>query len=538
MGELAVTDLGAGPSSTDSPHSSPSSSIIPPVSSTFLYNSMISVKHGTSPPPPNLEEEEDEDEGEGTMEGDVCASFYRPGETRKAREFIPECKKDEKYWERRRKNNEAAKRSREKRRQNDALMEQEIAELKQQNEVLIRENAALVRELTALKAKKGGGVLGTLPPQPPPQLQTLPTQSSTMPPAVNALDLLALQRLLSAFTNNSNGVAARPAPTSNTAGSVEDSPLDLSGRKIAMLQQNCISHPSPIPQSTLPPVSDVDQFGKLTELAVLTSTSPQAALEGSYNANRPQSCSWNTTPNPITPPACTGLQALISAAALTASPLISDGANADNHATPSWDLHQLSPCLPLGLQPLPQQRIETPNEPTRRRNGNIRSPPSQYDDERYRERRRKNNEAVRRCRENKRARLSMRDEVTGRLESDNTLLRLKLDGLNSEVRALRHLLLAGQQQIVVPQAVKDEPQPKVENTPCSIESKPQPDAVEVKPPPKYALPKKGIPRVPNSDSHLPPLKRRITLPPPFNPLAGTAGSGIAVPIEGTSSATD
>lgn len=41
----------------------------------------------------------------------------------------------------------------------------------------------------------------------------------------------------------------------------------------------------------------------------------------------------------------------------------------------------------------------------------------------------------------------MRDDVTGRLESDNTLLRLKLDGLNSEVRALRHLLLAGQQQV-------------------------------------------------------------------------------------------
>lgn len=77
----------------------------------------------------------------------------------------------------------------------------------------------------------------------------------------------------------------------------------------------------------------------------------------------------------------------------------------------------------------------------------IRSPSSQYDDERYRERRRKNNEAVRRCRENKRARLSMRDEVTGRLQSDNILLRSKLDGLNSEVRALRHLLLAGQQQV-------------------------------------------------------------------------------------------
>ncbi|KAL7056512.1 hypothetical protein AAHC03_020767 [Spirometra sp. Aus1] len=64
-------------------------------------------------------------------------------ELRKQREFIPECKKDDKYWERRRKNNEAAKRSREKRRQNDMLMEREIAELKDRNEALLRENAAL-----------------------------------------------------------------------------------------------------------------------------------------------------------------------------------------------------------------------------------------------------------------------------------------------------------------------------------------------------------------------------------------------------------
>lgn len=121
--------------------------------------------------------------------------------------------------------------------------------------------------------------------------------------------------------------------------------------------------------STNKNISVLRSVGKLTELAVLTSTSPQGVLEGSYNASHPQSCSWNNTPNPITPPACTGLQALISAAALTASPMLSDGANADNHTTPSWDLHQSSPCLPLGLQPLPQQKIETPNEPTRRRNG-------------------------------------------------------------------------------------------------------------------------------------------------------------------------
>lgn len=72
---------------------------------------------------------------------------------------------------------------------------------------------------------------------------------------------------------------------------------------------------------------------------------------------------------------------------------------------------------------------------------------------------------------------------------------------------------------------------------CQIvsESKPQPEGgLEEKPIPKYALPKKGIPRVPSSSSTcnpLPPLKRRLTLPPTFNPLA-------AIPFEGASGLTN
>lgn len=61
-------------------------------------------------------------------------------------------------------------------------------------------------------------------------------------------------------------------------------------------------------------------------------------------------------------------------------------------------------------------------------------------DERYRERRRRNNEAVRRCRENKRARISQRDEVTGRLQTENLTLRNELEGLSNEVQALRSII--------------------------------------------------------------------------------------------------
>lgn len=253
MGELT------GPSSTDSPQSSPSSSsIIPPVSSAFLYNSMISATHGSnipqSPPPPNLIEED---------EGDSCGTnYYRSsgGETRKAREFIPDSKKDEKYWERRRKNNEAAKRSREKRRQNDALMEHEIAELKHQNEILMRENSALLREIAALKGKDPDGVETTVPP-----IQRPPCTNGSLSGVLNTLDLLALQRLLTAFSNGSNN-GASPVPTvvknpmMNGSG-LDDSPLDLSGGKIPIVRkQDCL--PSPNSQ----PVADATQ-SKLLMLA-------------------------------------------------------------------------------------------------------------------------------------------------------------------------------------------------------------------------------------------------------------------------------
>ncbi|OWK12305.1 hypothetical protein Celaphus_00003258 [Cervus elaphus hippelaphus] len=67
---------------------------------------------------------------------------------RRQREFMPEEKKDTVYWEKRRKNNEAAKRSREKRRLNDAALEGRLA-------ALLEENALLRAELRALKHRFG-----------------------------------------------------------------------------------------------------------------------------------------------------------------------------------------------------------------------------------------------------------------------------------------------------------------------------------------------------------------------------------------------
>lgn len=74
-------------------------------------------------------------------------NFVFRGQRRK-REFIPEEKKDALYWEKRRKNNEAAKRSREKRKINDHVLESHLEALKE-------ENARLSAELRSIKLHFG-----------------------------------------------------------------------------------------------------------------------------------------------------------------------------------------------------------------------------------------------------------------------------------------------------------------------------------------------------------------------------------------------
>ncbi|XP_026095943.1 nuclear factor, interleukin 3 regulated, member 2 [Carassius auratus] len=67
---------------------------------------------------------------------------------RRKREFISDDNKDASYWEKRRKNNEAAKRSREKRRFNDMILENRVM-------VLNDENVRLKTELLQLKLRFG-----------------------------------------------------------------------------------------------------------------------------------------------------------------------------------------------------------------------------------------------------------------------------------------------------------------------------------------------------------------------------------------------
>uniref|UniRef100_A0AAY4D1K1 BZIP domain-containing protein n=2 Tax=Denticeps clupeoides TaxID=299321 RepID=A0AAY4D1K1_9TELE len=112
------------------------------------------------------------------FEGDSSEEQGLRGMRRK-REFIPDEKKDATYWEKRRRNNVAAKRSREKRRLNDYVLETRLVALSE-------ENARLHDELMALKLRFGLMNPTTYPSQQRSALQLRPC-GPQLPPASRPL---------------------------------------------------------------------------------------------------------------------------------------------------------------------------------------------------------------------------------------------------------------------------------------------------------------------------------------------------------------
>ena len=88
--------------------------------------------------------------------------------TRKHREFIPEFRKDDQYWSKRRKNNDAAKRSREKRRLNDIAMGATIHELTEHNTFLWKEIDSIKKHF-GLQQDKSFLTGDVMPPTPIPK---------------------------------------------------------------------------------------------------------------------------------------------------------------------------------------------------------------------------------------------------------------------------------------------------------------------------------------------------------------------------------
>lgn len=84
-------------------------------------------------PPTSTSSKEDNPRKDQNKSNDLLKEVFPQ---RKRRDFIPNELKDEHYWERRRKNNLAAKRSREKRRLNDMVLETKLLEMTNLNNIL------------------------------------------------------------------------------------------------------------------------------------------------------------------------------------------------------------------------------------------------------------------------------------------------------------------------------------------------------------------------------------------------------------------
>ncbi|XP_050933141.1 uncharacterized protein si:dkey-172o19.2 [Lates calcarifer] len=82
----------------------------------------------------------------------TCSGHASPV-TRRKREMVPADRKDSTYWDKRRKNNEAAKRSREKRRLNDLMLEGQLLALTEENAQL-RAHVLSMQYHTSLSAEK------------------------------------------------------------------------------------------------------------------------------------------------------------------------------------------------------------------------------------------------------------------------------------------------------------------------------------------------------------------------------------------------
>lgn len=100
-------------------------------------------------------------------------------------------------------------------------------------------------------------------------------------------------------------------------------------------------------------------------------------------------------------------------------------------------LNQNNPLSLIKKEPTPcRQRKEASF-----RHGNRRNPLDQkYLDPKYLERRRRNNEAARKCRENRKTLTKLREAKSDYLESENSKLRDELNGLQEEMKQLRELI--------------------------------------------------------------------------------------------------
>lgn len=449
------------------------------------------------------------DKGYRSYDEDSYPPGYIP--SRKQREFIPENKKDDGYWEKRRKNNEAARRSREKRRVHDMALENRIMDLTREN-CRVRNELNLVKkkfglsldepftgEETEQKARerKQPGHLHSVSETIRPTISSPRLASSEHQARYSSLPQSPVRNRNVSGTNSSPYLHAFPpfvSPSRQPSNQVitesyymnhvnTDTDKSFSGTVDAQLPYNLKSMkddsiPSyvrvddqvrPSYSSALPP-NQISPYN--SSLPVPYQKSYWLPTTDLTSSDSNDECEWNDQDVQEQPLSLVKKRpSTENESSGELSNTSSRASNSPNSASSSLPLklrHKISTDHPLltlppedksilyqnGLaqlsevallhsnmsgQSIDNYKINDMNDSTDMRPRSFTNPRSIYDN-RYVERRRKNNEAARKCRENRKQLTKIREVKSGYLESENGKLKSELKGLQMEMKELRDLL--------------------------------------------------------------------------------------------------
>lgn len=447
------------------------------------------------------------DKGYKSFDEEAYSPGYIP--SRKQREFIPENKKDDGYWEKRRKNNEAARRSREKRRIHDMALENRIMEL-------TRENCKVRNELILIKKKFGlaldetftgdesdsKGIEGppklnpvseSMRPSHPSQRVISPENQSRYPSLLQHSPVRARNisgTTSSPYLNSFQSQASSPRQPSSQiitesyymnhapndseikpySGTYDaQSPYSMKSAKndhhhshIRVDDQVRPSYSSALPPNQISPYTLPVPYQKSYWLPTTDLTSSDSNDECDWNDQDVQEQPLSLVKKRVSTEnesseeqSNTSSRASNSPTSASASlPLKLRHKVSNDQPTPGSPPGENLQSYPNGLAQLSEvalahSKISVPNienysdlnsyDSLSGRSRSFSESRSVYDTK-YVERRRKNNEAARRCRENRKQLTKIREVKSGYLESENGKLKTELKGLQEEMRELRDLL--------------------------------------------------------------------------------------------------
>ncbi|CAO4365142.1 unnamed protein product [Caenorhabditis nigoni] len=344
--------------------------------------------------------------------------------------------KDEHYWERRRRNNDASRRSREKRRLNDQAMEEKIMQLSAENERL------------KSQLENRPAVAPAPPPQPTPVVE---------PPTALIIPSVAKNLF------PSGPVASLQASSMLSVPLLQTAPHFPSMLQLCQLQPTTIQ--SSVYTSTQPATSASSLFSSSSSSAfhpfrpseAIQQSFPPSSVIMKVERRSPDSSTDLKLPQPQLQPGSNVIQQIGQPASSTA---------------PAQPVIQQAPQQgPSLLSALLSQRRTSPSVPQSRTEhiSGLNSPPrhtgnksdcesvsssasfspshssedhSNYSNKspQYVDRRRRNNEAAKRCRANRRAVFEYRSRRVQLLEGENEELRSQIESLKAEIAHFKSVL--------------------------------------------------------------------------------------------------